>query len=62
VQTDYHHLSIFIDIPTTQVKTAVSKEFKILSRQLGFMLPEITFQVYSHDLKNKLRRVIRTFD
>ena len=41
---------------------AIKREFEIMSQDMGFVLPEISFQEYVTSINKKMKRVEREYE
>ena len=56
VQNTKEKITIYID-ENKVIREKIYNEFKKLSEQLNFIMPDINFEKYSYDKKRKLKRV-----
>ena len=54
-------LSVFINA-NESTKMAIKREFEIMSQDMGFVLPEISFQEYVTSINKKMKRVEREYE
>ena len=54
-------LSVFINA-NEPTKMAIKREFEIMSQDMGFVLPEISFQEYVTSINKKMKRVEREYE
>ena len=61
VQLDKNNIKIYIDKVNNDIKKNIIKEFKLLSKNKKFKLPNIEFVKYEKDGNKKVKRVERKF-
>ena len=56
-QVDANQLDVLIDTENSQVKQEIIQNFKQLSFDLKFQMPDIKFKAYDYDGNKKLKRI-----
>ena len=59
VQEDTDNITVYLDNINEKIKEQINNEFKMVSKKMEFVCPQISFEKYEFDLKRKMKRVER---
>lgn len=59
VQEDTDNITVYLDNINEKIKEQINNEFKIISKKMEFVCPQISFEKYEFDLERKMKRVER---